>query len=640
LIQRRHLEVFKPDHTKRAEEKVLRIFTPQQYLRNLCRKTFLHRFARQGTPLWNATFLGPMESSPLVTSEIILPDKNAETPEVAWEWRRLYQAADGGFWDLLCCPEDVECTADCNHQTHVGVDARHIVCKNCLVPVCDECYDFIGRAPLYASPMALANDNVIGYTYETILKYKVSWIEAAAAQPAWTTMMCFYIEGDQGHLLEETTFRSSFMTVVRGNVHSYHMPWEKILHFLNLTTTDEKLSLLPHDPEHLAHMVQLHLKIGTVDMAKHIKEIRVRAHVVLALGYELIKAGHEAYVKIGKSEKLKAISARMRAAQETLKRRVKQRYPSLDTPEDIDGVVPPAVLRKIEEIQAKQRHGKSLIQEKHATPSEGAAPVQEVFEGERPQSLIEERSSDAGMDAAAQRTEVLRQYTAFDVKVDAHYITQFHSLYPSQVFPFTLPYMVGGPEYFSRSDDSRRAFTYAPSGEYYEQFGLPSLPACAKVDSRLWTAGIARRIEAQLQADWSLIPALRNLDFRHSMYAGSSLKFQTRVETADSLAAQARDYCEAAKNLYQHHLWHGYQLTRTGRKQYINGDITKLPFAHGLTVVEKELLRNLRYKTSTLSGAQELRLQMGHCLTGSNIVYGTGALCGLFRKRIVRGRTQ
>ena len=105
--------------------------------------------------------------------------------------------------------------------------------------------------------MALANDNVIGYTYKTILKYKVSWIEAAAAQPAWTTMMCYYIEGDQGHLLEETMFESSFMTVVRGNVFSYHMPWEKIMQFMERTTSDEKLAMMPHDPEHLAHMVQL-----------------------------------------------------------------------------------------------------------------------------------------------------------------------------------------------------------------------------------------------------------------------------------------------------------------------------------------------------------------------------------------------
>ena len=121
---------------------------------------------------------------------------------------------------MLCCPEDVVCIAECNHENNSRIKLEHIVCKNYLLPICDECYDHICRTPLYASPMALANDNVIGYTYKTILKYKVSWIEAAAAQPAWTTMMCFYIEGDQGHLLEETMFESSFMSVVRGNVFS------------------------------------------------------------------------------------------------------------------------------------------------------------------------------------------------------------------------------------------------------------------------------------------------------------------------------------------------------------------------------------------------------------------------------------
>ena len=350
--------------------------------------------------------------------------------------------------------------------------------------------------------MALANDNVIGYTYKTILQYKVSWMEAAAAQPAWTTMMCFYIEGDQGHLLEETMFQSSFMSVVRGNVFSYHMPWEKIIDSLNRTTSDKKLALLPHDPEHLAHMVQLHLKIGTIDMAKHIKEIRVRAHVVLALGYELIKAGHAAYIKLKNSDKMNDFSSRMRRAEAALESRVKERYPSLGTPEDIDGVVPPAVLRKIEEVQAAQRKKTTLTQDKHATPAEAAVSLDEVFIGSRPQSIIEERLSDAQMDVATQRTEVLRRYTPLDVNVSASYVSQFHSLYPSQVFPFTFPYMVGGPEYFNRKEDSRRAITFVPTGEYYEQFGLTSLPTCPFVSSKLWTAGVARRIEAQLQADW------------------------------------------------------------------------------------------------------------------------------------------
>ena len=72
-IQRRYLELFKPDHTQRAVEEVLRIHTPQEYLRNLCRKTYLHRFAREGTPLWNAKFLGPMEKGETVRKKIVMP---------------------------------------------------------------------------------------------------------------------------------------------------------------------------------------------------------------------------------------------------------------------------------------------------------------------------------------------------------------------------------------------------------------------------------------------------------------------------------------------------------------------------------------------------------------------------------------
>ena len=91
-------------------------------------------------------------------------------------------------------------------------------------------------------------------------------------------------------------------------------------------------------------MVQLHMKIGDLDMVKHIKEIKVRARVVLKLGYHLSRAGHAAYVKSGGSE-------RMRADRKALRERVRARYPSLGTTADDDGVVPSAALRKIEGIQ-------------------------------------------------------------------------------------------------------------------------------------------------------------------------------------------------------------------------------------------------------------------------------------------------
>ncbi len=94
------------------------------------------------------------------------------------------------------------------------------------------------------------------------------------------------------------------------------------------------------------------------------------------------------------------------------------------------------------------------------------------------------------------------------------------------------------------------------------------------------------------------------------MYASPSLRHQAQVETADALAEHARQLIVAAKNLYEHHLWHGYQVSRTGRKQYINGDITKLRFAYGLTAVEKQLLHNRgflhahwRTRTAAANGA-------------------------------------
>ena len=54
--------------------------------------------------------------------------------------------------------------------------------------------------------MAIANHNFIGYCSETIVRHRVRWIEAATVCPAWTTMICFYMEEDRGHLMREEQF--------------------------------------------------------------------------------------------------------------------------------------------------------------------------------------------------------------------------------------------------------------------------------------------------------------------------------------------------------------------------------------------------------------------------------------------------
>ena len=134
-------------------------------------------------------------------------------------------------------------------------------------------------------PMAVANHNYIGYCSQTLVRYKVRFIEAAIVCPVWTSLICFYMEEDRGHLMKEGIHAAKHRIGVRGNIFSFLMPWKEILDSLHrVAEADEPV--VPHPPEMLAHVVRLHMKIGGKDaeVAKFVKEIRVRTHVVLALG--------------------------------------------------------------------------------------------------------------------------------------------------------------------------------------------------------------------------------------------------------------------------------------------------------------------------------------------------------------------
>ena len=114
--------------------------------------------------------------------------------EDCWEWRRTLLYRNGISVPIICCPEDVQ---SCSPAIH----GSHVICGNCRVPLCRKCgLRMLRNQPI---PMAIANHNFIGYCVETIVKYKVRWIEAAIACPVWTTMICFYLEEDRGHLMGE-----------------------------------------------------------------------------------------------------------------------------------------------------------------------------------------------------------------------------------------------------------------------------------------------------------------------------------------------------------------------------------------------------------------------------------------------------
>ena len=160
---------------------------------------------------------------------------------------------------IICCPADIKCAEDHN---------RFEIRDCCLLPLCYRCLD-ISRNPTEDHckiPRALANDNFYGFPSDIIVRYGVRWIELAAASPILNCIVCYYVEGDRGHLLDENVFQRKDPINVRGNAYSFAMPWDKIAAKLSQVVTGKvDWSELPQNEELLSRTVLFNLRIGNVD---------------------------------------------------------------------------------------------------------------------------------------------------------------------------------------------------------------------------------------------------------------------------------------------------------------------------------------------------------------------------------------
>ena len=173
----------------------------------------------------------------------------------SWENRRRLSFGKWAGKEILCCPEDISCAA-----MH-GVAE---LCPACLIPICRPCL-MVSQSSVAAEarvPAALANDNFWGFPPALVYQHKVRWIESAAASPVFTCLITYYLEADRGHLLQESLQNPKHPVNVRGNVYSFHMPWEDIALALARVGAEPAWdNQLPHDEQVLAHMVQFNLRV-------------------------------------------------------------------------------------------------------------------------------------------------------------------------------------------------------------------------------------------------------------------------------------------------------------------------------------------------------------------------------------------
>ncbi|CAK0873882.1 unnamed protein product [Prorocentrum cordatum] len=324
--------------------------------------------------------------------------------------------------------------------------------------------------------------------------------------------------------------------------------------------------------------------------------MRLRAHVVLQLGWELIDRGHPAFCRDAAGDPI-AIAA----AKEAFERRVKQCCPWLGTPEDADGKVPPAVDRATVVADPSRS---SVQDNKHATLALASTDVASVFDDARPTACA---PTDA---TSRQGTAGPRQQRAMDggpvvpYVADAAMLEQWNGKCPAIAFPHTLPWQSGGPD-FTRSwrNGADAAHRRRAVGRPEEVQNRPS------VSMGMWLAGMSRRVEHQIRSDWLFIPGMRNVHFR---FLGITARLGSKV----------RKYKDEDGSAFTERLTTAVRGLHNLRP--IAGNLTVLHMAHGLDTTQKQIVHNMRSVTSTLAGTQELRRRMGHVFQSGAIGYGHG----------------
>ena len=162
--------------------------------------------------------------------------------------------------------------------------------------------------------------------------------------------------------------------------------------------------------------------------------------------------------------------------------------------------------------------------------------------------------------------------------------------------------MVSGPDY-DPNCRWRRVFDDAPL-----------------VSPNQFVSGFARRAESQCRMDWAALPIMRSVAYKHTAEHTMTSLAQFPGKRGSAVDTSAADLVKAAKNLY-HHLHHGFTGTGVHRVP-IAGDTTRLPFATGLTPLQKKLAFAQNFLAKHLPGSQQLRQLMGHTQFGARVGYG------------------
>ena len=321
----------------------------------------------------------------------------------------------------------------------------------------------------------------------------------------------------------------------------------------------------------------------------------------------LIDRQHEVFRGKGSPAELKRLMQKV----------VMEEYPESEPDvclEQREGHIPASIANKLREMEEEKRkteskgqswcHKTKLFRDKNATPGDGATCASRCLEEIRPLAMCLDRNDTSTRNPEDAREGSLSQFGALHIQTSSRFRSQWCPQYFSEVLPFVIPRMVSGPDF--REDEvpwRRQKFAEAP-----------------RVPVQLFVKGFARRVEASCRTDWTALSICRSVSWKFTAEHTMSILANFIGKKGWTADTKATEYVRAAQNLY-HHLQKGFSGTGVHRVP-IAGDTSRLPYATGLTALEKRLAWAQHFLAKNLPGSQQLRQVMGHRQFGARVVYG------------------
>jgi len=449
-----------------------------------------------------------------------------------------------------------------------------------------------------APAMGLMHDNWQGYVDAWVYRMGVTWMEKTVASPFWTGQTLFEISTKRRelgeskrrkHKLHDDLYAGEGRVAFKGQCFSAPMDSKELRRQLQESEALEEGALveLPVTGERLAQRVRVFITSALLNLEKYIKQATVRREVVVQYIRMLRDAGHPDYAGID----MRGVEVRAR------------RWLPTDAP-----TVPPEILPDGYLDVSGSEDDEFLGTDKAATPAERCHTTDDLarnMDRARPQTFHIQRDSDVKKDVEASRAHALEQFVNFDLRVSSELEKQFVSNYLPRVFHTTMPWCVGGPDFYKQTRLRRGADTKA----------FPSLPL------NTFLRLTASRVESQFQTDWDFHPAVSSINFASKVNTSPSMAFQKALGAGSNMdAVTDENMSRAAEGLYKA-LQYGF-YKEGDRRIAIAGRVDKLPLCDSLKVEERAILRNFLFMSSRLSGTRQIRRQMRYLVFSACIVYG------------------